>query len=493
MNLPPVAAVAEVFALFFSGAWIRRWQAPRWGPGPAGRQPGVGRRARGSASPGRRPPRRFYERIFSLRVTLWYLVFQRLNADRTQAAVVEDVRRGGADRLGRAGGRKLSRKLRSQQTSAYNAARQRLPVGLLVAALSQVRQRVLRLVGLEPSPRCAPAPEQRSRQLLDGSTLALLATPALARDYQPARNRSRVSDWCLMRIVVGFCARSGAVLSAIEGGVERSEQALAWALMPAAAAFTVWIGDRNFGVWSVVAAAAQWRQDVVVRLTAARARKVAGPGRWSSGQERRVDWRPSGQDRVPPNGRREAVPGRLLYVRLRRGGRWLDLWLFTTLVDARVYPIELLVRWYGQRWQAEVHFRSVKTHLQMECLHVVTPEMARKEFYAGLLAYSLVRVVTWGAGERLEAGVHTLSFSQARRVLVEWLQHWGRSVSVGAGPADRWAATLLAEVSGQTLPRRRRRRRSELRRVRHRRLKYPPLMGSRSAARAASKTGGKSW
>jgi hypothetical protein len=28
------------------------------------------------------------------------------------------------------------------------------------------------------------------------------------------------------------------------------------------------------------------------------------------------------------------------------------------------------------------------------------PEMARKEFYAGLLAYSLVRAVMWGAGQK---------------------------------------------------------------------------------------------
>jgi hypothetical protein len=43
-------------------------------------------------------------------------------------------------------------------------------------------------------------------------------------------------------------------------------------------------------------------------------------------------------------------------------------------------------------------------------LDVCTPEMARKEFYAGLLAYSLVRAVMWAAENAWkEAAKHFLS------------------------------------------------------------------------------------
>jgi hypothetical protein len=74
---------------------------------------------------------------------------------------------------------------------------------------------------------------------LDGSTLAVLVNPRLAEAYPPARNQSGKSDWSLVRIVVGFCARSGAVLSAAEGAMQRSEQAMAWTLIEAAATFTL--------------------------------------------------------------------------------------------------------------------------------------------------------------------------------------------------------------------------------------------------------------
>lgn len=154
-------------------------------------------------------------------------------------------------------------------------------------------------------------------------------------------------------------------------------------------------------------------------------------------------------------------------------------------MEAEHYPLAWLVKWYGQRWQAELHFRSVKTQMNMAEIDGCSPPMARKEFYAAWLAYSLVRGVRWAAGERLEERVQALSFSQARRILLERLQQWGRRTQSGqAQTADQWVKRLWAEVSGAQLPKRRKKRASEVRRVRHRRMKFPPLRGSRAAARA---------
>jgi hypothetical protein len=477
-----LASVLEIFALLFSNHWVGRWQR-QWQ-----KQASLHTRGGRPAKPAKKKKKqkssglRFYQRIFSLRVTLWYLIYQRLNFDQTLAAVVTNVRAGGADRLGRRG-RKLSSRMRSTQTSGYNQARQRLPVEFLAAALEHLRHGLLQLVGWVAQPKKKPGPTGRTRQLLDGSTLAILFTPSLGRAYPPARNQNGASDWCLMRIVVGFCARSGAVLSALEGAMQRSEQAMAWVLMEQASAFTIWIGDRNFGVWSVVAQAARYRQDVLVRLTGARAAKLSRGRPLRSGEDRPLQWAPSCRDQGALGTERASVAGRLIYVRLNKGGKWIDLWLFTTL-EAEPYPIELLVSWYGQRWQAELHFRSVKTQLKLAELAVCSAAMARKEFYAGLLAYSLVRALMWGAGERLEGGLKTLSFSQARRVLLERLQDWGRRLH----RSESWLPSLLEEVAQHTLPKRRRPRPTELRRVRHRRLKFPPLRGSRAAARARDLT-----
>ena len=112
------SAVLEVFALLFSNRWLEQWQKKRRA------QKELTRTGRGRPKPALA---RFYERIFSLRVTLWYLIFQRLNFDQTQAAVVVNLRAGGADRLGRRRAGKLSSRVRSTHTSAYSQARQSFP------------------------------------------------------------------------------------------------------------------------------------------------------------------------------------------------------------------------------------------------------------------------------------------------------------------------------------------------------------------------------
>jgi hypothetical protein len=167
---------------------------------------------------------------------------------------------------------------------------------------------------------------------------------------------------------------------------------------------------------------------------------------------------------------------------VQRASKGIDRWLFTTL-DPADFSVEWLVRQYGLRWRVELHFRAVKTQMHMNRLEVASPAMARKEFYAGLLAYSLVRAVMYGAGNRLESGVELLSFNQARRVLVDWLKDWGRGQGQGNGSLTTWTRTLIAEVQYHRLPRRKKPRPSEPRRVRQRASKFPALRGSRAVAR----------
>jgi hypothetical protein len=468
----PAAAVLDLFALLFSDTWINAWKQ-LWKQSPDKALENA------SALPPQTAKRPFYERIFSLRVTLWYLVFQRLHGQASLGAVVADLRAGRADRLSPHGGLKLSEKVRSASTSAYNQARQRLPLALLQAAMAHFGASLRELVGC--SSKSKPAPHQRLRLLLDGSTIAMIATPALCAVFAPARNQNGVTDWCLMRILVGFCARSGAVLSAMAAPVCQCEQVLAWKLIEQAQIFTLWVGDRNFGVWSVAAQARRYGQEVLVRMSKTRAHRLCAGIPLRSGEDRPVEWKPTRFDQSAPGTERTTCCGRLLYLRLPKNGRFIDVWLFTSL-DAQEYPFELLMRWYGQRWQAELNFRSLKTEMKMSELDVSTPEMAEKEFYAGLLAYSFVRAVMWAAGGRLEEAKETLSFSAAKIALRMWLEDWAKATMAAATDGQSLQA-LLQEIALGRLPKRKRPRPSEIRRVRHRRQKFPPFKGSRAAAR----------
>jgi hypothetical protein len=458
MNSIPLPAVLQIFAELFSHQSVQQWLKLQNSKPSAGRS------------------RSFYRRIFSLPVTLWYLIFQRLSTDKTQDAVVKDLQAGGADRLSPSRRQPLSKKVRSNATTSYNDARQRMPLKFLQWALQRIAEHVQKASQLIRS--------GRHFQILDGSTLPALTNPALAKAYPPTRNQHGPSDWCLMRVVAGFCLWTGVVLGAVEGSLLLSEQALAWTLMSQALAGTVWIGDRNFGIWSVVAQALHCRQDVIVRLTQSRAARLTKGQTWLSGQDQVIEWRRSKHDQIAPGTQEVSVQGRLIFVRVRREGRFINLWLFTTLMDQQAFPTSRVVELYGYRWQVELNFRYLKNVLGLETLVVQSAEMARKEFYAALIAYNLVRVVMAAAQQPNAAEpASPLSFSQVRRVLVSWLLDWGKDWRSRKGSLADKLERLIAQAARQELPTRRNKRPSEPRCVRRRLAKFPPLKGSRQAAK----------
>jgi hypothetical protein len=460
MNSIAVPTVLQLFAKLFSHDMAQQWLESHRPP----------------ETPGH--PRGFYRRLFSLVVTLWYLIFQKLNADNTLDAVVKDFREGGANRFSPSRREPLSKKSRSKATTSYSDARQRMPLEFLQWALRKIGEHVQ--AGLREN-----GVALRSFQLIDGSTLPVLRNRSLDKAYPAARNQHGRCDWCLMRVVVGFCAFTGVVLSATEGSMLIGEQALAWTLIAQALADTVWIGDRNFGIWSIVAQARLHHQDVIVRMTQSRAARLTGGKPWVSGQDQVVEWRRTKHDRIAPGTEKVQVSGRLIFVRIPREGRFVNLWLFTTLMDREAFPISRLVELYGWRWQAELNFSYLKTTLEMHQLFVASPEMARKEFYAGLIAYGLVRVVMAAAGEsRPGQPGPRLSFSQVQRVLVSWLNNWAKDWRSRKGSLSKKIEQLIADAASELLPHRKKPRPSEPRRVRGRGAQFPKLIGSRAAARS---------
>lgn len=418
----------------------------------------------------------FYECAFSPLITLWYLMFQRVQPDHTLEAVVTDAHQGGADAL-HPGREPLSRRLRSWATSAYSNARQRLPVGALLKALVEQGGKI---------PQMTQGWEWRGLwvMLLDGSTIRLRPHPAIVQAYRPHRNGQQRRNgqqgyWCLMRVVVNFCARTGAALSCAMGAVTDSEQALAVQLLWQALGTELFIGDRNFGIFRIVQVVRQLKANALLRLTEVRARKLV-PGALRAGREYAVAWTPSRYDQQEPGCAPEPVRGRLLVARIhRKGFRSEVLYLFTTLTDGQQYPLAELVELYSVRWHVELNLRYLKTQMELEQLESKSADMAQKEWLAGLMAYNLIRAVMLAAA--VEAGVAplALSFSPARRQVQRFLERWG---STRRGQLEAWT-NLLIGVGRCRLPKRKQPRPSEPRRARLLRHKFPPLIGSRAQAR----------
>ena len=68
--------------------------------------------------------------------------------------------------------------------------------------------------------------------------------------------------------------------------------------------------------------------------------------------------------------------------------------ILTSLVGADAYPAKELVELYHERWETEVGYDEIKTHMldRQETLRSKTPEGVRQELWGLALAYNLVRV-----------------------------------------------------------------------------------------------------
>jgi hypothetical protein len=66
--------------------------------------------------------------------------------------------------------------------------------------------------------------------------------------------------------------------------------------------------------------------------------------------------------------------------------------VITTMLDASIDG-EQIGDLYERRWTGEVDIRSIKSTMQMDVLRCKAPEMVRKEIWAHLLAYNLLRTV----------------------------------------------------------------------------------------------------
>jgi hypothetical protein len=135
-----------------------------------------------------------------------------------------------------------------------------------------------------------------------------------------------------------------------------------------------------------------------------------------------------------------------------------------------------LRRQYG--WQIELDLRSLKQSMGLERLRCQTPAMVRKELWAYLLAYNLVRGVMAQAAWEVGVRPRCLSFTGTVQTLVAF----GPELSRGEASVDRdcwarlWSAIGTHRVGNRP-------NRVEPRAIKRRRRNYPVLTRPRNDAR----------
>ena len=237
--------------------------------------------------------------IYSPLVILWLLVWQRLQGGAPLESAVFELLRGLPSSFWPSPCKRMRDwwehgKTPSSHTGAYNQARQALPLSLVHQSCDQIFE------GLTQTGRDPGYPPKHATFLLDGSTMRTAHTAALQKAYPPGSNQYREGHWPLLRILVAHDIHTGFAMrpewGPVHGPDRVSEQELlerAIDRLPDGAAV---LGDCNFGVFSVAYASTQRQHPVLLRLTKARAERLAGEA-LRNRMNRRIDWLPSPADR----------------------------------------------------------------------------------------------------------------------------------------------------------------------------------------------------
>jgi hypothetical protein len=339
-------------------------------------------------------------RIYTAQVVIWLMIVQRLQPRGTLATAVAAFLAGAADLIG--DGVVEQQKGISHRTGGYSRARKRLPQLLCKQVVQELVTRLRQI--LNPG-------EARVTYVLDGSSLELEACAGLRKAYPPAQNQHGRAHWPVLRIVVLHELETGLAeepqWGPMYGDKAVSEQSLAEKAMDALSPGSIVVGDRNFGVFSIVWAAHQRGLGVVVRLTESRARKLAGQpiseeGEWP------VSWTASRWDGAKFGGMPEGakIDGRLIAMRFGRGKSKQWLYLFTPVPPLEL-PREQALAMYGKRWNIETDLRSLKRTVRLHHVAARNESMMEKELLTAVAAYNLVRAVM-----ALAARWHNLSSRQ---------------------------------------------------------------------------------
>ncbi len=315
----------------------------------------------------------------------------------------------------------------------------------------------------------------RSVKVIDGSAVSMPDTVENQKLYPQPSCQKLGCGFPIAKIGVIFSLATGAAIALAIDVLNTHDLKIARKLYQFLNPLDVLLGDRAFCAYADLVSIKNLGCDAVFRKHQSRKTAMRN-GKIIGGCDKLVTWH---KPKKCPKGLSESefitLPSSLIvrevyYYIIIPGFRTQQVSLITTLLDQKTYPALELVQLYGERWNAEVDFKHLKTTLGMDILRGKTPQMVRKEIYAFLLAYNLLRALMWSAGTTYATPPLRLSLQGTRQHLTNFIP---QLLANSLTKRHEIYRTLLKIIVHKTVPDRPGRNEP---RVRKRRPKSYPLM-----------------
>lgn len=219
------------------------------------------------------------------------------------------------------------------------------------------------------------------------------------------------SAYPTVRLVALMALRSHVIADACFGAYEHGESTLAADMFPAIPENSLTIVDRNYAFPSTLARlhdATRGRHFLTRARKDVRIQRVKSLGRNDSLVEVSISAKVR---KTNPD-----LPERWVAraIRYQRKGFPAST-LLTSLLDPEAYPAKELVGLYHERWEIELGYDEMKTHLldREEAIRSRTPDGVEQEIWGILLAYNLVRVEMERAADEVGVPPTRVSFVNA--------------------------------------------------------------------------------
>ena len=375
---------------------------------------------------------RWRRRLFPPASTVRSMVYRRLHPDKSILGVLADIT-AGDERLQHA-----------PADSSWCEARSRLPEALWPQLITHSTARLQRLGGQ------SYLYEGRAVYLADGSTVSMPDTPELAEVFGYADTKHGLSRFPVARISFLTHAGTEAVVDYRMDGYRTSEDAQFQSMWDRLPTGSICICDRKFGSFYNLAKLRQRRVGVLCPLHQRRDPQKLIAGARKIGKDEWIVWFDLGaqlRKRYADPSLPQRLPVRLIRVRFLRNGKRKQLWLVTTMLDAKRYRRESLVDLYRRRWGIETRIGSLKTTLEINVLPSKTAQGVRCDVAATILAHNLVWTLIHQAAEMTDTPAERISFAGAIKMALAF------SGPLRQTPPEQRAHTyarMLANIARQT-------------------------------------------
>jgi hypothetical protein len=367
----------------------------------------------------------FRDRIYTPMVTLWAFLSQSVAS--TASSCENAVSRVLADRVA------CRKSACSTDTNSYCQARARLPARVLVELTQETGQTLHQQAAEEWLWK------GRRVHIVDGSTATMPDTPENQKEYPQSRGQKPGLGFPIVRMVVLLSLSVGAVLDCAVGpcrGKCTGEQSLFRRLWKTLKPGEIVLADRLFDAYRDIALLRKRGVDSLFGKKQSRSVDFRC-GRRLAPNDHIVTWKRPQYDKNRFESKRvwKSLPKEMeireVRVTVRRKGcRTRSVVIVTTLLDATVYSSDDLTNLFAERWHCELDLRSIKQSLGMHHLRCKTPEMIRKELWAHLLAYNLIRVRMAQAAAVSGVLPRRFSFTAAKNHLHNFTVHLQAAATV---------------------------------------------------------------